>query len=119
MTKFWETGSFEQELMKGMENAQLQSIASEEQHEESLIVRAMEELNAAAESFERAGRTARAKEVTTVMMSLAEDDKKPTPEKESSKDEARKVFMFFGFGPKDLEGLDLSSSDDGDDKNEE
>lgn len=116
MTKFWETGSFEQELMEGMENAQFQSIASEEQHEESLIVRAMEELNAAAEKFERAGRTDRAKEVTAVMMSLAEDDK-PSPKKETSKDEVRKVFMFFGFGPEDLKGLDLSS--DGDDKNEE
>ncbi len=117
MTKFWETGSFEQELMEGMERAQLQSIASEEQHDDALIVRAMEELNAAADSFERAGRTARAKEVTAVMISLAEGDNKPNPKKKTSKDEARKVFMFFGFGPEDLEGLDLSS--DGDDKNEE
>ena len=113
MTKFWDNGSFEQELMEGMERAQLQYVASEEQHEDSLIVRAMEELNAADESFERAGRTARSKEVTAVMMSLADDDKESKPKKETSKDEARKVFMFFGFGPKDLEGLDLSS--DGDD----
>jgi hypothetical protein len=117
MTKFWETGSFERELMDGMERSQLQSVASEEQRSETLIVRAMEELNAAAESFERCGRTTRAKEVTAVMVSLAEDENEPSPEKESSTDEARKVFMFFGFGPEDLEGLDLSSC--GDDKNEE
>jgi hypothetical protein len=112
MKNFWDTGSFEQELMEGMENAQLQSVASEEQREESLIVNAMQELNAAAESFERSGRTVRAKEVTAVMVSLADDDKKPSPKNTSSKDEAKKVFMFFGFGPEDLEGLELSSNGD-------
>lgn len=117
MTNFWETESFERELMEGMENAQLQSVASEENSNETLIVRAMEELNAAAENFERCGRTTRAKEVTAVMMSLAENKNEPNPKKESSKDEAKKVFMFFGFSPEDLEGLNLSSC--GDDKNEE
>lgn len=115
MTKFWETGSFEQELMDGMEKAQLVAVASDEQREESRIVQAMEELNAAAESFERAGRTARAKEVTSVMVSIAEDGEKQKSKKNtSSKDDAKKVFLFFGFGPDDLEGLDFSSDGDGD-----
>ena len=113
MTKFWETESFEQELMNGMERIQLQSVASEEQHDEILIVKAMRELDAAAEDFERAGRTIRAKEVTEVMISLANGKKDSNKKEETSKDEAKKVFMFFGFSPEDLEGLDLSS--DGDD----
>lgn len=117
MNNFWGNNSFEQELMNNMENAQMQTLAAEEQYNESLIVKAMQELNYAAESFERAGRTARAQEVTAVMVSLAEGKKEKAPKKNSSKDEAKKVFMFFGFSPEDLKGLDLSA--DGEDKNEE
>lgn len=111
MTKFWETGSFEQELMTGMENAQLEAVATDEQRENARIVQAMEALNAAAEGFERAGRVTRAQEVTAVMMSLAEDNERKKSKKKntSSKDEAKKVFMFFGFGPDDLDGLEFSS----------
>jgi hypothetical protein len=116
MTNFWETGSFEQELLDGMEKAQLQSIASDEQYENTRIVKAMEELNAAAECFERAGRTIRAKEVTAVMISLAEDNKETeSKENNSSEDEVKKVFMFFGFSPEDLKGLDFSSNGDSED----
>ena len=103
----WKQGSFEQELFEGMQKAELQSLAKEESHDEDLIVQAMEELNAAAESFEQAGRTKRAQEVTSIMISLAkakkEDGKSKKSKKPSSKDEAKKIFMFFGFKPEDLE----------------
>jgi hypothetical protein len=106
-------GSCADELYDSMDKAQLEAVAKEEQREGELILEAMRELNAAAECFEKAGRTARAKEVTQVMMSLAEDnddsDEKP---KKTSEDEVRKVFMFFGFGPEDLKGLELSSDGD-------
>lgn len=116
MTRFWETGSFEQELMDGMEKAQLIAVASDENRDDSRIVEAMEELNAAAESFELAGRVARAKEVTSVMVSLAEGKKKKQSKKNTSSEDAKKMFMFFGFKPEDLKGLNLSSDGDGDEE---
>jgi uncharacterized FAD-dependent dehydrogenase len=114
----WKQGSCEQELFEGMQKAEEHTAEAEENQEQKLIVEAMEALNAAAESFERAGRKERAKEVTVVMMSLAKKDKekdkdKASSKKKSSKDEVKKVFKFFGFGPEDLEGLD--SSDGGGD----
>ena len=105
-------GSCEEELIEEMEKAQLDAVAKEEQHQELLILRAMEELNAAAESFERTGRKVRAKEVTAVMMTLANDKEKKELKKNDKNSEVKKVFMFFGFGPEDLEGLDLSSDGD-------
>jgi|SRR5690606_1857303 len=102
----WKQASFEQELFEGMQKAELDAVVQEEQHDSLSILQAMEELNAAAQSFESCGRTERAKEVTAVMMSLAEG-KKPQSKK-SNKDEVKKVFMFFGFSPEDLEGIDLS-----------
>ena len=97
-------GSCEQELLEGMEKAQLEAVAEEGNKTHQLFLEAMQELNAAAESFEKAGRVSRAKEVTQVMMSLADDDSDEETEK-SDKDEVEKVFMFFGFGPDDLKGL--------------
>jgi hypothetical protein len=110
----WKQGSSEQELFEGMQHAQEAVVVAEDEREAKLILAALEELNAAAESFERAGRVVRAQEVTAVMMSLAKDEnrKKSKRDKVSSKDEARKVFMFFGFGPEDLKGLDFSSDGD-------
>ena len=185
--------SCEEELYESMEKAQLEAVAKEEQREGELFLEAMQELNAAAECFERAGRTSRAKEVTQVMISLSSaitnidqilsviqgwaggditaqksgntievwswgvpkdqkqvvetnmknslesylqgqgitttvpiiyqavstpsfdtDDNNDKTAKKSSKDEVKKVFMFFGFGPEDLKGLDSSNGDTGD-----
>jgi len=110
----WKQGSCEDELVQGMEDAQEQALAQEENREGRLIVQAMEELKAAAESFERAGRTERAKEVTALMISLAKSsDRKKS--KKKSKDpgkirtqEAKETFKFFGFKPEDLHDLDAS-----------
>jgi hypothetical protein len=104
------------ELMQGMAQAQLKKVASEDDRPNQIVIEAMEELNAAAESFERAWRTSRAKEVTAVMMALAKGGeevkkkiKSPPKKKENSKSEAKKVLMFFGFGPEDLKDTNLSS----------
>lgn len=108
----WKQASFEQELFDGMQKAELDAVVQEEQTENLSILQAMEALDAAAKSFERCGRTERAKEVTAVMMSLAEGDKPKS--KKSNKDDVKKVFMFFGFSPEDLEGIDLSGDGAGD-----
>lgn len=108
----WKQASVEQELFEGMQKAELDSVSKEEHSQELLILQAMEELDAAAKSFERCGRTERAKEVTAVMMSLAEGDEPKS--KKSNKDEVKKVFMFFGFSPEDLEGIDLYGDGAGD-----
>jgi len=115
MSRQWNQGSCEDELMNGMQQMQLKKIASEDSHPNQIVIEAMEELNAAAECFERIGRTARAKEVTAVMVALGKDSKKiekkvkSPPKKRTSNSEAQKVLMFFGFTPEDLAGLDLSS----------
>ena len=122
MSRIFKQGSLEQELLEGMETAQLERVAEEEGHQEQIVIQAMEHLNAAAQVFERAGSGTRAKEVTQVMMSLAKKDKKdkkdsdskPKSKKSSSKDEAKKVFRFFGFSPEYL-GSDFSSGGDGGD----
>lgn len=104
----WKVGSCEQELFEGMKSAEVEAVEKEEMSNDSNFLEALEELNAAAECFERAGKIIRAQEITALMMSLA-SDKKPKPKKNvSSKDEAKKVFMFFGFSPKDLEGANLA-----------
>ena len=64
------------------------------------LISALQALNNAAECFERVGRTARAAEVTTVMISLA--DSKKDSKIINSKKEAAKVVEYFGFKPKDL-----------------
>lgn len=118
MGRSWDLGEVAQELMLGMEQAELAAEAKEESAEEVMFVRALDELNAAAESFKVAGRTGRETEVTQVMLSLAKCEKKKVnkPKKnESSLDEAKKVLMFFGFGPGDLQGLEVSSNGDGGD----
>jgi hypothetical protein len=94
-------GSCEQELFEGMQNAQQEVLVEESQQQDKLIYAALQELNNAAECFERVGRTARAEEVTTVMVSLA-DSKEEMSNKDNSKNEAAKVFEYFGFKPKDL-----------------
>lgn len=108
----WKQASFEEELFEGMQKAELDAVAEEEQQSDLLILQAMEALNAAAQAFESCGRTERAKEVTQVMMSLAEGEEPKS--KKSSKDDVKKVFMFFGFSPEDLEGIDLSGDGAGD-----
>lgn len=107
----WKQGSCEQELFEGMKIAEQKAIVAEDSSKQSLIIQAMEALNSAAQSFERSGRISRAKEITTVMVSLANSDVNEAKDKKpkSSKEEAKKVFMFFGFGPEDLKGLDFSS----------
>ncbi|MCK9567740.1 hypothetical protein M0R72_02170 [Candidatus Pacearchaeota archaeon] len=94
-------GSCEQELFDGMQEAQQDSLIEESQQHDQLVYAALEALNNAAECFERVGRTARAEEVTAVMVSLA-DTKKDKSKKDNSKGEAAKVFKYFGFKPKDL-----------------
>lgn len=112
----WKQGSCAEELFEGMQEAEVEAVEADKRHDETIVVQAMEALKAAAESFERAGRTARAKEVTLVMMSLAKDNKKPTSKKKSSKDEAKKVMMFFGFKPEDLKDANLTSDKGGDEE---
>ena len=65
-------GSCAEELFESMQNAQQEVLVKEAQQHDNLVVQAMQLLNNAAESFERVGRTARAAEVTAVMMSLAD-----------------------------------------------
>lgn len=114
MSRQWNQGSCEDELMQEMQQMQLKKVASDDNRPNQIIVEAMQELNAAAECFERVGRTERAKEVTAVMLDLsknsAEKKTKPSSKKKTtSNTEAKKVMMFFGFSPEDLKGLDLSS----------
>jgi hypothetical protein len=93
-------GSCEQELFEGMQEAQQDSLLEESQQHDQLVYAALQALNNAAECFERVGRTARAEEVTAVMVSLA-DTKQDKP-KGNSKGEVAEVFKYFGFKPKDL-----------------
>jgi hypothetical protein len=65
-------GSCAEELFEGMQNAQQEALLEESQQYDQLVFAAMQALNNAAESFERVGRTARAEEVTAVMISLAD-----------------------------------------------
>lgn len=102
------------ELFEGMKKIQDESIIAEESKDDQLLIKAMEALDSAAKSFEKAGNKERAKEVTAVMMSLAEGKEQESPE-DSESDEVKKVFMFFGFSPEDLGALNLSSSSNGDD----
>jgi len=92
-------GSCADELFESMQNAQQEVIVKEAQQHDSLILQAMQALNDAAESFESVGRTARAAEVTAVMVSLSETKAKP---KSKGKSDAAETFKFFGFKPKDL-----------------
>jgi hypothetical protein len=94
-------GSCAEELFEGMQNAQQEALVEEAQHQDQLVYAAMQALNDAAESFERAGRTIRAEEVTAVMVSLAEP-KKDKPKSKGSKGDAAEVFKFLGFKPKDV-----------------
>lgn len=94
-------GSCEQELFDNMQNAQQEALIEEAQHQDQLVYAALQALNNAAECFERIGRTARAEEVTTVMISLAEF-KNDYTNVVNSKKEAAKVFEYFGFKPQDL-----------------
>jgi hypothetical protein len=90
-------GSCAEELFEGMQNAQQETLLEESQKNEQLIYTAMQELNAAAKSFERIGRTARAEEVTAVMVSLAENNDLTIDQTEdTSMEEAAKVFEFLG-----------------------
>ena len=93
-------GSCAEELFEGMQNAQQEALVEESQQYDQLVFAAMQALNNAAESFERVGRTARAEEVTAVMISLA--DENPKAKVKSSKYDAAETFKFFGFKPNDL-----------------
>jgi|SRR5271157_53091 len=123
MSRVWKQDSVLEEIMQSMESNQLEAIAEEENQESKLILLAMQELNAAAESFENAGRKTRATEVTAIMMSLANeedrDDAKKMPKpwsKQQSKNEAKKTFKMFGFGKKDLNDVGFTSDEeDGED----
>ena len=96
-------GSCEQELFEGMQNTQQESLIQEAQHQDQLVFVAMQELNNAAEAFERVGRKARAEEVTAVMVSLAESSDNDIQESQkTAKKEAAETFEFFGFDPKEL-----------------
>ena len=66
-------GSCEEELSEGMQ-AKLEAVAEDDVRREKLILEAMQELQAAAEIFEKAGRIVRAREITQIMESLAEDE---------------------------------------------
>lgn len=119
MSRIWKQASVLDEIMQGMESNQLEAVAKEENKENELILLAMQELNAAAESFENAGKKARAAEVTAVMMSLADDedrnDSKKTQKpwnKQKSKNEARETFKMFGFSDKDLNDVGFSSDEE-------
>jgi hypothetical protein len=94
-------GSCEQELFEGMQAAQQEVIIKEDQQHDQLVYAALESLNKAAECFESIGRTARAEEVTTVMISLADSKNNPTQRRDSKK-EAAELFKYFGYKPKDL-----------------
>jgi hypothetical protein len=94
-------GSCEQELFDGMQEAQQDSLIEESQHHDQLVYAALQALNNAAECFERVGRTARAEEVTAVMISLA-STQQDNPKKDNSKGAAAEVFKYFGFKPNDL-----------------
>lgn len=112
-----------QELFEGMQSAQEQAFIDESSKNDRLVMEAMQELEIAARGFESNNRISRAKEVTAVMMSLAQeenedvalvleglqdkdvDDAKAKP----NKAEALKVFRFFGFSPEDLKRLNFSS----------
>jgi hypothetical protein len=105
MSRIFKQGSFEQELLEGMQSAQYEAISNKETYNERIIVQAMEHLNAAAETFESNGSNIRAAEVTQLMTAIAKGDKKSkkiNSKKSSSKDEAKKVFRFFGFSSADL-----------------
>ena len=95
-------GSCEQELFEGMQDAQQESLIEEVQQHDQLVYAALQALNNAAECFERVGRTARAEEVTAVMISLADSTKDNSINRKQSKSEAAEVFKYFGFKPKDL-----------------
>jgi hypothetical protein len=107
------SASSEVELESSMEKSEREIVAEQELRNETILVTAMEELSKAAESFERAGLSKFATDVTTVMLSLAgkKDTKKnkPKSKKEKTKDkkkpscEEKKVFKNFGFSPSDLE----------------
>jgi hypothetical protein len=96
-------GSCEQELFDGMQSAQQESLIEEAQQQDRLVFAAMQALNNAAESFERIGRSARAEEVTAVMVSLADGENNvDVLSKNASNNEVLKVFEFFGFNPNEL-----------------
>ena len=107
---FWKQSSCEQELQDEMEKAQQDAIVKEESSQGALILQAMSELNAAAQSFEQSGRVTRAKEVTLVMISLASDeDREKSKSKKDVEDAAKhnadevvEVFKFFGFSPEEF-----------------
>ena len=100
-------GSCADELFESMQDAQQEALLEEAQHHDQLVYAAMQALNDAADSFERMGRTARAEEVTAVMVSLADSKDKPKAKKpKDSKSEAAKTFKFLGFKPKDLGLID-------------
>jgi hypothetical protein len=90
------------ELLEGMESAQIEKVAKDDSREQQLILEAMQELNAAAECFERTGRKARAKEITELMTSLAKGEEPKLEKKASSISEVEKTFLFFGFSPEEL-----------------
>ena len=94
--------SCETELFKGMQHAQDKVIIKEASAEENLIILAMQELNAAAKSFEQYGSSTRAEEVTNVIISLTNNGTEEfMPKEATSEDEAKNVFAFLGLTSED------------------
>jgi hypothetical protein len=98
--------SFEEELFEGMQSAQLKLAEEEANSKPSLIINAMQQLDAAAKECEMSSKPSLAREVTGIMVSLASGrkSKKETSKEKKSKEkkDVSEVLKFFGFEAKDL-----------------
>jgi len=96
-----------QEVWDGMDtNLNTVSELEKIDNPQFLLVNALEELQKAAEVLERSGQTKRATEVTELMVSLGECPcHKEEHKDESSKEDAKNTFMFFGFDADDLDQM--------------
>lgn len=62
------------EIFETMQNVQNEMIVKEASHNGLLVVNAMEELNLAAQYFEKIGQTKQAKEITEIFTLLVNND---------------------------------------------
>jgi hypothetical protein len=100
------------EIFEAMERIGLSKVASEDSADDEAIVSALEELDAAAQSFEAAGLVRQARQVSELMTVVAAKKKPPVknkPAKKGVSEEAKKVLRMFGFSDKDLEGHETDS----------
>lgn len=100
------------ELAEMMEKAQYDMVVKEHTSRNELIIQAMDLLNKSAESFESCGSKIRAAEVSRLMESIANCPCKQRKEHHGKHDDVKKVFMFLGFDPDELENLSSSIIDD-------